>query len=165
MAVAAVLVVQPQSSGGDISSPQLAAAQRDQAPTVAQADNRAQQVASASQQVLVPQQQRLAGPLRSSSAQRAAGAQLVAAGHSGARSGGRELVIATPAQERPVSAQWAMAGNAVPASQQPLQQQRVREKLNTYLINHARHGGGAALTGSLGYARVAARPVQTTASE
>lgn len=92
-------------------------------------------------------------------------AQLVAAGNTSQRSSARELVIASPQQERPVVAQWSLAGEQNDRTQQLAKQQRVQQQLNTYLINHARHGGGSALPGSLSYARVAAQPAQRTGTE
>lgn len=72
----------------------------------------------------------------------------------------RELVIATPEKSRPLVAQWGSAD--VPAGTQPVSSSAAlqRQQLNTFLINHARNGGGSALSGSLGYARVAASPQQ-----
>ncbi len=71
----------------------------------------------------------------------------------------RELVIAAPEHSRPLVAQWGSAdapGTQPVTSSSALQ----RQQLNTFLINHARNGGGNALSGSLGYARVAASPKQ-----
>ncbi len=56
---------------------------------------------------------------------------------------GRELVIAAPGQQ---AGSW-------PTAQSPA----VQRQLNTLLINHARYGGGYAMGGPLGYARVAAQ--------
>lgn len=76
-----------------------------------------------------------------------------------AASAPRELVIAAPEHSRPLVAQW---GSADPAGSQPVSSSSAlqRQQLNTFLINHARNGGGNALSGSLGYARVAASPQQ-----
>ncbi len=74
----------------------------------------------------------------------------------------RELVIAAPARSRPVLAQWSAAG---PATQQDdvrpgEMPAELQQRMNAYLVNHARHGGGSAMAGSLGFARVAASPQQ-----
>lgn len=85
--------------------------------------------------------------------------------HRSATNAPRELVIASPQEPRPIVAQWSHAQTADTTAQQAAAQARVQERLNTYLINHARSGGGYALSGSLGYARVAARPQQTASNE
>lgn len=73
-----------------------------------------------------------------------------------------EWAIAVPEQQRPMIAQWSSV-DAPGASPQLASQasSAARDRLNAYLINHARYGGGYALSGSLGYARVAASPQQT----
>ncbi|MGJ8668841.1 MAG: hypothetical protein ACSHXK_05055 [Oceanococcus sp.] len=163
VAVAAVVVVRPSSNELNRVAQQVAAApQASGNPAISSAVNVEQLLANAQQQSINSNAR-----MRPSLTNRANGAQLVAAGSSTAtrNGGGRELVIAAPAQDRPVSAQWALVDNQSGAAQQLASQQRLREQLNTYLINHARHGGGTALTGSLAYARVAARPAQNTVSE
>lgn len=103
---------------------------------------------------------------RSASALKHSPAQLVAAGNRAApHTGGRELVISSPQQSQPVSAQWSLVSEHNNRAQSQANQQRARQKLNTYLISHARQGGGSALPGALGYARVAARPAQRTGTE
>jgi negative regulator of sigma E activity len=77
-------------------------------------------------------------------------------------SSARELVIASPTNARPIVAQWSSADapNEPAHSLVAGTSNDVQERLNTYLINHARYGGGYALSGSLAYARVAASPHQ-----
>ena len=154
VALAAVVVVRPVDDAGQAATQQIAALQSEQNPALNNESLLAQAPASQS-----------SSPVRAPVNSRLSGAQLVSAGRAGTRNAGRELVIAAPEQSRPVSAQWALVREQSVPSQQLASQQRVREQLNTYLINHARHGGGAALTGSLAYARVAARPAQTQASK
>ena len=102
--------------------------------------------------------------------------QLVAAGSrsqqgapSGAPSATREWVIPTPINDRPIVAQWANAPVLASAQEQNIAQEqvdaRMQQRLNSYLINHARYGGGSAVSGSLAYARVAARPQQKAVNE
>lgn len=65
-------------------------------------------------------------------------------------SGSQELVIKAPESgQRQITAQWASAPADNP-----------RSRLDSYLINHARHGGGYGLSGPLGYARIAAQSSQ-----
>lgn len=70
----------------------------------------------------------------------------------------RELVIAAPQQARPVVAQWHSLGGSEPVLVQREDPSEIQQQLNTFLVNHARHGGRNPLSGSLGYARVAASP-------
>ncbi len=131
MAVAAIVVVQPSSHRAESGA--LLAAQQE-APTASA--SLALQPAAAVAQVEVP----ASAPVKLAA---------------------RELVIAPPEQARPIIAQWSSADaqpvNLDGAATMPV---NVQERLNSYLINHARYGGGYALSGSLGYARVAASPQQ-----
>lgn len=73
-----------------------------------------------------------------------------------------EWAIAVPERQRPMVAQWSSVDTPGASPQLASQaSSAARDRLNAYLINHARYGGGYALSGSLGYARVAASPQQT----
>ena len=149
-ALAAVIVVQPEVQAPDAASPMVAA----NAP-VESSQSPAASTFVAAQRPAARTQQLPAQLVATATASRAA--KNVASP--------RELVIAAPQEQRPIVAQWSHAQGADSSAQQAAAQARMQERLNTYLISHARSGGGYALSGSLGYARVAARPQQTAANE
>ncbi len=156
-ALAAVIVVQPDAQAPSAGGDMLAAATPQSSSSV---------VAATTQPVV---SQRPVARTSQVPAQLVATASTNSVGQTGSKlnaaSAPRELVIAAPQEPRPIVAQWSHAQSADAATQQSAAQARMQERLNTYLINHARSGGGYALSGSLGYARVAARPQQAAGNE
>lgn len=152
-ALAAVIVIQPDVQAPKLGNEMLAATSNDAgAVPVASAQPLASQMPAA-RAAQVPTQ--LVATASTNSP----------ASHRNQATSPRELVIASPQEPRPIVAQWSHAQTADATAQQAAAQARMQERLNTYLINHARSGGGYALSGSLGYARVAARPQQTASNE
>ena len=149
-ALAAIVVVQPEVQTPQAASPMVAANE-----PVDSAQTSAAATVVASQRPATRSQQIPAQLVATATASRTANSV----------PSPRELVIATPQEQRPIVAQWSHAQGADSAAQQAAAQARMQERLNTYLISHARSGGGYALSGSLGYARVAARPQQAAANE
>ncbi len=150
-ALAAVIVVQPEVQAPESANPMVAASgPLESSPIPAGA------AVLASQRAPTRSTQQLPAQLVATATASRAGQSV---------SSPRELVIAAPQEQRPIVAQWSHVQGADSATQQAAAQARMQERLNTYLISHARSGGGYALSGSLGYARVAARPQQAAANE
>lgn len=131
--MAAILLEQPQPRGADELATPLAVTQAE--PVVAPQPEVASQIV---RRESGHSPQTMAVALNSQEGGTVAAAE---------SSDSRELVIAAPAQaQRPVVARWSSA----PSGEQSRQ-------LDSYLINHARHGGGYGLSAPLGYARIAAQ--------